>query len=500
MSRRRIVVLAVLWLLPFAVMMSIGSYAMWVWGWWWYLWWPMAACVALAYLLGWYWARQKQLLPSGAEPAGHWTDRDREAWKLVEARAAKIKDTPLEQLENLHSYLDAGKSLAEELARFYHPHSKDPLGQVTIPELLTVAELAAHDMHELTETYIPGGHLLTVNHWRQARRASDWYQTANHAWWLVAALFNPVKTGMRFAASKFGVSQPWQQLQQSIADWFYAAYVHRIGAYLIELYSGRLGVGAARYRELQAADESSAMSKLVTIAILGKVKAGKSSVINALLGEQQARTDVLPETDTVTRYRLKQDETELDLLDTVGYGHEGPRADQMKATERAARESDVLLLVMHARDPGREADVRFLKRLRSWFAEKPELKMPPTIAVQTHVDLLSPAMEWSPPYDWRTPTGPKEESMAAAVAAAQEQFGDLARIIVPVCAAPGKVFNVVDELMPAILSQMDEAHAVAFLRCLKADVDQDRLRKVLRQIVSAGREAAVIALKEWLKK
>jgi hypothetical protein len=32
--------------------------------------------------------------------------------------------------------------------------------------------------------------------------------------------------------------------------WFYTAYVHRLGTYLIELNSGRLRIGAARYREL----------------------------------------------------------------------------------------------------------------------------------------------------------------------------------------------------------------------------------------------------------
>ncbi len=32
--------------------------------------------------------------------------------------------------------------------------------------------------------------------------------------------------------------------------WFYTAYVHRLGTYLIELNSGRLRIGAVRYREL----------------------------------------------------------------------------------------------------------------------------------------------------------------------------------------------------------------------------------------------------------
>ena len=39
-------------------------------------------------------------------------------------------------------------------------------------------------------------------------------------------------------------------LQQSLVDWFFVAYLNRLGTYLIELYSGRLRVGATRYRQL----------------------------------------------------------------------------------------------------------------------------------------------------------------------------------------------------------------------------------------------------------
>jgi hypothetical protein len=251
MSRWRIVVLALLWLLPVAALLGVGSYDLWERGWWFYAWWPLAGCLAAAYLLGWYWTRRNRLLPATNDPAGHWTDRDRAAWKLVEARAAQVKNVPIEQLDNLHFYLDAGRAVADELARFYHPTATDPLGRVTVAELLTVIELATHDLGRLVDQYLPGGHLLTVNDWRRARKATGWYRTASNVYWAVATLFNPVQTGLRYVASQLGLSQPWQQLQQGLADWLYTAYLHRLGAYLIELYSGRLRVGADRYRALR---------------------------------------------------------------------------------------------------------------------------------------------------------------------------------------------------------------------------------------------------------
>src|SRR5262249_19962714 len=155
--------------------------------------------------------------------------------------------------------------------------------------------------------------------------------------------------------------------------------VHRLGTYLIDLNSGRLRVGATRYRELLAAhapgaavapkDGADQIGQL-TITLLGQVKAGKSSLINALLGEQRARTDVLPATHGVERYDLQTPgiPTRLVLLDTVGYGHAGPKADQLAATREAAQKSDLLLLVLHARNPARQADVAMLDDLRTWFA------------------------------------------------------------------------------------------------------------------------------------
>src|SRR5207248_8588632 len=91
----------------------------------------------------------------------------------------------------------------------------------------------------------------------------------------------------------------------------------------------------------------------LTITIISQVKAGKSSVINALLGEQQAQTDVLPMTSEITRYQLQPPgiPARFVLLDTVGYGHTGPKEDQLRATQEAAQHSNLVCLVLHARNP-----------------------------------------------------------------------------------------------------------------------------------------------------
>lgn len=517
MSRWRIAVVVALILVPLLAWAGIGSYALWRAGLALYVWWPLMACVSLGYLLAWHWQRKNMLLrPPSPDPPMHWTDRDRNAWSLVEARCRAAANLSPEQLTDPTHYFNVMKQMATEMARFYHPSAQDPVGRLTIPECLAVIELAAHDLADRVDRYLPGGHLMTIDDWKRARQAVDYYQTANKAYWFLAALYDPVQTALRYTASQVGLGSPLAALQQHLQAWFYVQYLNRVGTYLIELHSGRLRVGATQYRALlekhgvrsdllppgvgypaEPSKQEPAATKVepeevqrVTITLVGQVKAGKSSLVNALLGEQRAVTDVLPATDGISRYALQPAgvPARLTVLDTVGYGHTGPKEDQLRATQTAAQESDVLLLVLHARNPGRQADVELLASLRKWFAGRPELRRPPVLAVLTHVDLLSPAMEWAPPYDWQKPRRPKEQQIREALATAREQLGDLVVGVIPVCAVPGKVYGVEEWLLPAISDVVDEGRAVALLRALRAEADAGKLRKVLNQSVAAGRE------------
>jgi predicted GTPase len=511
MSRWRIAVLLTLFFAPFVFLMSVGGYHLWINHWSFYAWWPMALCITAAFLLAWHWQRNKRLVaPLEFERLPHGTDRDQEAWKIVAAKAKAAEQVPPAKFTEINYYTQTGQELALEIARFYHPGAADPYGNLTVPEILAVAELAARDLSEMVIKYVPGSHLLTINDWKRARQAIDWYKTGSNVYWLAAAVLNPIETAVRFAASRWGAGSTWDLLQNNLQLWFYIAFLNRLGAHLIELHSGRLRVGVDRYRQLmaqhqpgsqpdtQAAPPAEAAAPTpepardVTITIAGQVKVGKSSLVNALLGEQTALTDVLPTTSEVTRYRLKPENvnSRLTLLDTQGYGHEGPREDELRVTEAAARDSDVILLVLHARNPARQGDVQMLERLRQWFGQNPHLRMPPVVGVLTHVDLLSPAMEWAPPYNWLHPTRPKEQQMQQALQVARDQFGGQLAAVVPVCCAPGKVFGIDEALLPALSEKLGEARTVALLRVLKAEADAGRVRKVFDQLLAVGKEAA----------
>ena len=128
--------------------------------------------------------------------------------------------------------------------------------------------------------YIPAGHLLRINYWRRAQQISDWYNTASNAFWIVSSIFDPVNTGLRYIASKAGVQMPFAKLQQNIILWFYTAYVHRLGTYLIDLNSGRLKVGATRYRQLLQAKKAAE-----------EVKAGTQPEAPALIRRNRSSGD-----------------------------------------------------------------------------------------------------------------------------------------------------------------------------------------------------------------
>lgn len=524
MSRWRLLVLVGLAATPVLILVGFGIYFLWISGLWFWAWWPLTGSIALAYFLGWRWQAKQKLLKVDFDDAPlHLTERDRKAWNLVEARAKRAAAQPPNQLVSFPFYVETAQAMALELAQFYHPRTKDPISSLTIPELLAVVELAAHDLAEMVDEYLPGGHLVTINDMRNFKKLADWYPTASNITWIISGIFAPFSTAVRYFAVKAGLSKPWQMLQENMVLWFYTAYVHRLGTHLIELNSGRLRIGAKRYLELQkdnrlatppgtdtgpGADvppvaepppEPMAPPKSVAFAFTGQTNAGKSSLINALLGEQKALTDLLPATEDTQGFSLQPPgiPTPLQLLDTVGYGVKGLTSVQLRSIEKAARQCDVLILVVHARNPARQSDLDMLQKLREYFEGHPDLRPPPILAVMTHIDLLSPAMEWAPPYDWQHPLRPKEVQIHQAMEAVREQLGSYLAGIIPVCTAPGKILGCQEWLLPALAELLDDAHAVAFLRCLKSEADEGKMRKVLQQLLASGKGLLNLTLRQF---
>jgi len=493
-------------LLPLLLFGGIGAWALWTEGHLKWLPWSLPVCWGLAWLL----IRRANRFEFPLPDAGsreHWTPRDEQAGAIVEAEERRLDGVTGEQLTQPAFYQARTLDLARKLARHYHPNAADPLDHLSVVELLTVTQLVAEDLEEWVQSYVPGSHLITVAQWKSLAHAPDLWKTLTNLGWLATIAINPAAGLSRYAASRAFVDPATKQLQAGLLAVFFTLYLRKVGYYLIELNSGRLRGGTVRYRRAMsrldpitgavAAAETAPEPVTVTIAVIGQTKAGKSSLVNALLGEQRAAVDILPTTRGTRRYELTLEESRdrLVLLDTPGSNDDA--TGDLVATRDAVRQADLILLVMAATSPARADDARLLKELNGWFREQHRLKPPPIVGVLTKIDGLRPVMEWQPPYDWQSPSRPKETAIQDAIRYTREALDDSLPLIVPVCAEQGREYGIEEWLIPTLLIQLDEARAVSLVRSLHQEHDQARLKTTLSQFVQAGRKITDQIRKSW---
>jgi uncharacterized protein len=559
MSRWRSFVILFFLIAPILCFIGVGGWALWETGRLIWLWLVLPAGWAIALLLAKLWGeRILPLKPQEPEPELHWTPRDRKAWEFVDARIRAAAEVDPEDFTKLQFYVDVSKELAEEIARHYHPKATDPLSSLTVPEILAAGQLALEDLSEQYDSYVPGGHMLTIRNMRSLAKLPKRYKLVANIATAAAALFNPLAALGRYAASKTVMEPVTRAMQANVLTWFYTLFLQRAGFYLIEMNSGRLRGGSKRFREAferlkkagkrpwdrtddstlvpvpsdgrdEARDEESKSGGVdgkdsssphpahpssvkssegqvetatapppelrsdnqdITVCVLGQAGSGKTSVIRGVLDDADAEPERLTKSSvTVHRLQLPGTEERLRFLDTPGYGGEGDSKSARKERYRLVADSDLVLLVASAVSPARDVDVDFLRDMTAWFESQPQLKPPAIIAVLTHIDLLKPAMTWSPPYNWREPGELKEESIRDAVEHVRGEFGSIVADAVPVCSdvTGGRAFGLREWLEPAIIEALKEARACNALRHFHEDLDTGKFTRVLDQVWNIGK-------------
>jgi hypothetical protein len=98
-----------------------------------------------------------------------------------------------------------------------------------------------------------------------------------------------------------------------------------------------------------------------------------------------------------------------------------------------------------------------LKEMRNAHETNPDRRMPPILVVVTHIDELTPALEWAPPYDLVQADRPKAGRIRDAI----EHVGDVLGIdhdrIVPVCVRNVDAAYNLDLLWNLVATNLDEA-------------------------------------------
>ena len=297
---------------------------------------------------------------------------DRDAWTLVEAEADAGDNVSLDKLTVFDLYIDTGRRLAKRLAEHYHPFAADPLETVPIVDLLTALELAAEDLNQLCR-HVPGGDMVTPAHQRVLRRLAIF--AANDIYSFLLPIFSPVSGLVRLGTQQWMVKPAWRDMQQNLLRWFFRAYVNRLGMHLIELYSGRLAIGAdrispARCRRRGARPTPGLETEAppLRIAVAGARGVGKTGLVealnrlrsddNALLKARLAASGL----DAAAAQRLAKAE----LVEAPGYtsnpGAEWSRdrSTRAEALEQSV-EADMLLLMVEYRRNTDQADAAFAK-------------------------------------------------------------------------------------------------------------------------------------------
>lgn len=493
--RRQAAAFTAAWLLavPFLVLMPLGG--LWLWQQDWLLWWiiPSAVLAGLAASIPWGLrraARQSAEATSPGDtgatppPAG-WAPREMAAWEAVQAIVAEVDGTTLTDRAAL---MDVARRTVEAVARHYNPEAGDPLLAFTLPELLLLTERVSARLRRVLVDQVPYADRIRVGQALWARRLGSWHGVAKHGFrvYRVLRFANPL------AAIAAEIRDHWlDQLAAAGGDWVQARlvrlWVEEVGRGAIDLYSGALRADAARVdaaatREgLAGLAEPARLPGALRLLVAGQTKSGKSSLVNALLGEVEAAVDVLPATGAFTAHALRREGLpEAVLVDAPGL--DGRTRDSVVGR---ALDSDLVLWVVPAHRADRAADRDALDALRTAATADPSRRPPPVLVVASHVDRLSPVRQWDPPYDVARPASRKARTMRDALEAIAGDLSMPVDAVVPARLDAGHLYNV-DMIWEAVAARLDDARRTRLLRCLKSAAAAG-WRDRWRQLTGAGR-------------
>ncbi|MBJ7534613.1 50S ribosome-binding GTPase [Rhodomicrobium vannielii ATCC 17100] len=428
-------------------------------------------------------------LPEDAA-ADTWTPRENQAWDAVLEVADTVK---VNDLTSWPAFWALGKRTIDAVARKLHPEQENPLWEFTAPEALTIIEQVAVRLKPVVADNIPLGDKLTIGQVIRIYEYRSLIDVAQKGYdiWRIIRMLNPAAAVTQELRERMS-NQMYRWGREELAKRLARAYVKEVGRAAIDLYGGRLRVEPedlqahvteATERDRRAASKVEA--EPLRLLIGGQVNAGKSSLVNALLAEIRAGSDVLPLTNGFTAYELKREGVpQALLLDSPGL--DSPDQPLQALVEEAAN-ADLILWVASAVRPDRDLDARALEAIRAHFAERPNRRRPPMLFVLSHVDRLRPARKWSPPYDLDDASNPKAASIRGAVEAADADLGFAAEDTIPACLDTGVGLYNVDAIWAAITEKMPEAQRAQLVRTLQ-DIDKGfDWRKLRTQAANAGR-------------
>ncbi|WP_413463862.1 GTPase family protein [Alloyangia pacifica] len=296
----------------------------------------------------------------------------------------------------------------------------------TVPEALLLIDRVAVRLRADIRDKVPFSDSISVGTllWLWQRRDVAW-KVKTHGWnaWRViravkslpTAVLREIEGVIAEGHSSFVTSEGTAILQ--------ALLLEEVAAAAVELYSGRLRFSDSELLDLGLASSELDRARLAAsdmplrIAVAGQISAGKSSLVNALLGADLAEVDTIPTTDTPRTYPTDFDGVEAMLLDMPGLDG-SPRLARTVAEELAR--ADLVIWTIRANRPAREIDRATIAMLREIITGDPRRRMPPVVVAVSCIDELLP--------DWPFPEGhltaEAMERVTEVVLAVQQDIAD----------------------------------------------------------------------------
>jgi hypothetical protein len=426
------------------------------------------------------------------QPDPTWAPHEHAAWETIRQLSAEADVTVL---ENHRLMLNCALRTIEGVARHYHPAQREPALHFTLPELLLMTERISARLRLMLLEQVPLSHkikagtLIRAWGYRPLVAAGVEYGRSLYSLVRFARAFSPLHAVAAELRDHL-IGDLLDDLQANVRRRIVRLWIEEVGRAAIELYSGRLSVDAA---ELAAAGAAEGLEGAATLAsppgalrllIAGQTNAGKSTLVNALIGDLAAGVDVLPMTADYEGYELRQEGMPpAFLIDSPGIENDA----SVKILVNRALACDLVVWVAAAHRADRLLDRAALDALRARFAANPQRKMPPLIVIASHVDRLSPAREWNPPYDVAAPETPKAQSIRAALDAIAADLDVPVATIIPMRLDTTPPDNI-EGLWLRLEASSGEAQRARWVRILRSAQDQRGWRTSWKQVVGAGRK------------
>lgn len=409
----REILLVALYILPCLVLMMLGFLWTWQQGQYWFLA-VVSIFVAVATVATrsvWR-PRPHGVVITSVEPGASQAEAAarRAVQQLIDTASAN-------DISSITAAQDLATRTVQAVANAYHPGDSMAWLNVTIPELLLMTEDISGKLRTALNRDVPVLRHLDISLVFKGRSLYGHAVNAHNAYRLIRFV-NPA-SALAQEAKALVLGKVVDGVTTAAKTRVAAILVREIGEAAIRLYSGGYHRTEAELLPTSPSVAAAPAKQPLTFLIAGQGNAGKSSLLNALVGHMRAPVGLTLPTGEFHAVELDDEKAgSLVLVDSPGQG-----SVLSEAWLDKAREADLVLWVVAANRADRAADQKALRALRNLTKDDARLRETPVVLVLTHADRLGPPLEWSPPYDVDEGARSKEVSMRTALTAISASLG-----------------------------------------------------------------------------